>query len=223
MTALDQKACSVSDRDCNGPAKARGLCLRHYKRLMSRGSTQVSRPCLHLPTEEKFWRYAVRGENADACWKWSGFRDKDGYGKMRVGGTNIAAHRISWQIHNGASPGELLVLHRCNNPGCSNPSHLRLGDHDENMRDRSKSGNYGVNESASAVKYSDDVVRGIRLAAGTYRAISERFGVSISQVANIKAGRQRPDACHYLKAAEMSVSMPSLFDALEVEAAEVMA
>ncbi len=46
------------------------------------------------------------------------------------------AHRVSWVIHNGGiKEPKKMVMHRCDNPGCVNPLHLRLGTCSENTRD----------------------------------------------------------------------------------------
>lgn len=74
------------------------------------------------------------------CWVWTGSKDIDGYGSLRDGHKIKRAHRVSWEIHNGPIPEGLAVLHKCNNPSCVNPEHLKLGDHTENMQDRKRNG-----------------------------------------------------------------------------------
>lgn len=59
-----------------------------------------------------------------------------GYGQFNVGGHPVGAHRISWEIHHGAIPTGVFVLHRCDVPGCVNPEHLFLGTHQDNMTDK---------------------------------------------------------------------------------------
>lgn len=178
--------CSVEG--CSAKVYAKGMCKLHYKRQWRNGSPHVSRPCLHLPVEQKFWLYVSKKEG---CWEWGGYKDKDGYGKLRVGKTNRSAHRISWELHHGEIPPSLFVLHKCNNPSCVRPDHLYVGDQFDNMRDRTVSGNAPRGESHPNCKFSSEVVSAVRSAGGTYRQISRIFGISESQVGNIKRGSQR--------------------------------
>jgi len=67
----------------------------------------------------------IPGDNG--CLEFTGFRNRDGYGVMRVDGGMSYAHRIAWMLANGKIPEALYVLHRCGNPCCSNPAHLFLG------------------------------------------------------------------------------------------------
>lgn len=130
--------------------------------------------------------------DASECWTWTGYRDKDGYGKLRDGKTNKGAHRISYEMHVGEVHDGHFVLHNCNNPACVNPAHLRLGDHLENMADRIMAGHYPANEGAPNVKFSNAIVDSVRKASGTRKMIGAKYGMSASQVGNIKRGDQRP-------------------------------
>lgn len=50
------------------------------------------------------------------------------------------AHRVSYEMRHGPIPDGLNILHDCDNPNCVNPSHLKAGTQQENMRDASLRG-----------------------------------------------------------------------------------
>lgn len=180
--------CSVNG--CDKKPYGKGLCKLHYQRLWRLGTTSVTVVQLRLPLNEKFWYHTDKKLDAE-CWEWKGNKDKDGYGTMMDKRKFKRAHRVSWELHNGQIPKGMMVLHNCHNPGCVNPNHLRLGDHNENMRDRHSIGNYPAGEDHPQNKYSFDLVQEIRESNETIEQISVRTGVSQSQVSNIKRGAQR--------------------------------
>lgn len=80
----------------------------------------------------RFWKSV---EKTTTCWNWTGSRTTFGYGCIQFDGRLIGAHRASWIIHKGLIPTDKQVLHSCDNPRCVNPSHLRLGNQKDNVRD----------------------------------------------------------------------------------------
>lgn len=76
------------------------------------------------------------------CWLWRGLTGEvpeGSYGNFR----GMAAHRVSWELHQGPVEPGLMLLHGCNlagaeraNRSCVNPGHLRPGTGKENARDR---------------------------------------------------------------------------------------
>lgn len=79
----------------------------------------------------RFWTYVKK---TDGCWIWLGGKDDNGYGKYRISVSQYKASRVSYTIHFG-DPGEIFVLHQCDNPSCIRPDHLFLGDQVDNQRD----------------------------------------------------------------------------------------
>lgn len=76
------------------------------------------------------------------CWVWTKHTYGRGYGRIQIRRTGIAAHRLSWFIHNGEIPSGQLVLHRCDNPLCVRPEHLFIGTNMDNTRDSIEKGRF---------------------------------------------------------------------------------
>lgn len=88
---------------------------------------------------ERFWS---KVNKTDECWLWTRGRTKQGYGTFSLDGKTHNAHRLAWLFTYG-DPGELQVLHRCDNPPCVRPDHLFLGTVADNMKDRDAKGRNG--------------------------------------------------------------------------------
>lgn len=81
---------------------------------------------------ERFSSFISRRGN---CLEWAGYKDKNGYGRFRLGSKKIGAHRASWIIFKGPIPDGKFVLHTCDNPPCVKLGHLYLGTTKDNTRD----------------------------------------------------------------------------------------
>jgi hypothetical protein len=70
------------------------------------------------------------------CWLWIGSRNRDGYGRIGIGGDLSPAqvHRFVYEILVGRIPDGLELDHLCRNPCCVNPLHLEPVTHQENGR-----------------------------------------------------------------------------------------
>ena len=133
--------------------------------------------------EMRFW---PKIHKTNQCWIWLALVDRDGYGKIEKSppekGT-LRAHRVSWMIHHGLIPENLNVLHKCDNPGCVNPSHLFLGGAKENARDCM------IKRRHPMIKLSVEEIYKVRCfcdAGLKDREISEKTGVERSQVNRIR-------------------------------------
>lgn len=100
-----------------------------------------NRSSIPTPLHIRFWENVIKGAPGE-CWKWIGTTNQHGYGQLTMpyGQSPMKAHRLSWEIHNGPIPHGMGVLHKCDNPNCTNPEHLVPGDQKENSRQASERG-----------------------------------------------------------------------------------
>lgn len=88
--------------------------------------------------------------DTNACWEWNGPKNNQGYGVLflnanRANGRRMvtSAHRYAYARDVGQIPDGLCVMHKCDNPCCTNPAHLMLGTWADNNADRSRKGRSG--------------------------------------------------------------------------------
>ncbi len=79
--------------------------------------------------EERFWAKVNKTEN---CWLWTGSMDKYGYGRFKVRGKLVLAHRFAYELARGLIPGELETDHLCRNRRCIKVDHLEAVTHQVN-------------------------------------------------------------------------------------------
>lgn len=70
------------------------------------------------------------------CWTWVGAKHSKnrGYGKFRLGGRVMNAHKAAYLLFIGDVEAGKVLGHQCNNEQCSNPFHLKPESQSENMK-----------------------------------------------------------------------------------------
>src|SRR5690606_22643593 len=68
------------------------------------------------------------------CWNWTAFRLSTGYGKFRLRGLTVTAHRVAWVDAGGELVDGLELDHLCRDRSCVNPEHLEQIPHATNVR-----------------------------------------------------------------------------------------
>lgn len=88
-------------------------------------------------------KYTIPEPNS-GCFLWIGAVNAAGYGRIRVAGKTLHAHRVAWELAHGPIPPGKHILHHCDNPPCvrTDGYHLFLGDHAANMADKCAKGRY---------------------------------------------------------------------------------
>lgn len=146
--------------------------------------------------QDRLDRHSMPEPNS-GCQIWlSSSRNAYGHGHMGVGGVTIMAHRVAWMLSHGPIPDGMLVLHRCDTPGCINPNHLFLGTYQDNQDDKVRKGRQARGaklahprargERNGNAKLTAEIVRAIRASDESQRKIATRYGVTQAIISKIK-------------------------------------
>jgi hypothetical protein len=116
---------------------------------------------MHFTQEaiERFWSYV---QKTDGCWEWTGPKFQSGYGILTIKRKMHRAHRASVVLHGGEIPNAMVVMHKCDNPGCVRPEHLTVGTVEENNRDRDRKGRTARGEQSGQRLHPERTARGSR-------------------------------------------------------------
>ncbi|MDI6814064.1 MAG: HNH endonuclease, partial [Rhizobiaceae bacterium] len=131
-----------------------------------------------------------------ACWPWiAKARQYFGYGAINAGRGNLYnSHVVAYALANGPIPVGSYILHSCDNPGCCNPAHLRVGNKEQNTEDmevrkRLKGRTGPLDPKMCAKKLNDQLANEIRESQLSRLDLAKAYGVSPHTISNIKAGR----------------------------------
>lgn len=179
--------------ECKNKVYAKELCEKHYQRNRKFGDP-LGGTKNHAPLEERFWRFV---DKSDDCWMWKGNKSKSGYGRISVGQKTLGyvqAHRLSWEIsHKQKIPPGMVVMHKCDNPSCVNPEHLKIGTYKENTLDMISKGRkrtvFVVGEQNGKSLLTADQAKEIKESSLSTAALARKFFVSPNCVRGVRIGR----------------------------------
>ncbi len=134
---------------------------------------------------------------ASDCRIYPGHKNEAGYGRIKLNGKKVYAHRLSYCQANQLSLSDIagkIVRHKCDNPSCINPEHLCIGTQKENMADMVARGRSLKGASHSQAKLNPEQVEYIRKHyVGWSRRwgaipLAKKFNVSKSAISRIIKG-----------------------------------
>ncbi len=133
------------------------------------------------------------------CVEWKGCTTRSGHGIRYYAPTDKSemVHRVAYAEANCLTMDDIkgvIIRHKCDNPGCIEPTHLLAGTQADNMRDMmERHRNHNINGEANPyAKLTADHVREIkrRLAEGHSQVeIAAHFNIKKAAVNHIKSGR----------------------------------
>lgn len=133
-------------------------------------------------------------EPNSGCWLWFGANNKQGYGTFWCDGKSHKAHRVSYQLERGDLQPHLDLLHRCDNPCCVNPEHLKQGTTRDNVLDMwaKNRGTRSVGErngNSRLLRAGVERIRDMAELGYEFSYIAQRVGIERSMVGRIVSGK----------------------------------
>ena len=109
-------------------------------------------PRSNIWNKELIYRMSIPEPNS-GCWLWLGNTNSAGYGRTKIGGMYISAHRASYWVF-VCEPKNEVLRHTCNTKLCVNPEHLVDGTNFENGQDAIKAGSYKTDRFRLSKKHN---------------------------------------------------------------------
>jgi len=126
-------------------------------------------------------------EPNSGCLLWLGGVTPRGYGKIG----KEPAHRASLEHATGkrGPRGKTFhTLHKCDNPSCVEPTHLRFGTMSDNIKDAARKGRLSRGERHYCAKLTAEQVREICANAMGRNEAARHYGVSDRMITKIRKG-----------------------------------
>lgn len=174
--------CGTCDKALQAQSK---YCSRQCANI---GANKARVLAMKLTETRRFW---AKVHKTDDCWIWQGAIGNSGYGQVKIDGKVQLAHRVTWTFKYG-DPGELCVLHKCDNPPCVRPDHLFIGtkqDNSDDMVNKGRSYNRHGSKNPNN-KLTPEQITEIRNLKGKAKQvdIARKFGINQTHVSRIFRG-----------------------------------
>lgn len=156
-----------------------------YPSNIGKGRSYCKRVCQHADSKikvslsERIWASINKDGPTQPhclergpCWIWTGAINEKGYGTLNVDCRSFRAHRLTWEEIVGPIPGDLPLLHHCDNRPCvrADPaiSHLFPGTRGDNVADMVSKGRQATGDRHGSRTKPERRARGDRAGARTH-------------------------------------------------------
>jgi hypothetical protein len=128
------------------------------------------------PKYVEFWDHVnIRGKND--CWEYKRAKHKQGYGWFK----HQLAHRVAYSLNkNKKLFANNIIRHKCDNPPCCNPRHLRNGSQGDNVRDMARKGRH-----VGSTKLTQEQVIKIYNSRKILTKLATKFNTDIGTISKI--------------------------------------
>lgn len=164
---------------CGKLHSAKGYCRNHYQKYRKYGSP------LFEKREVKPILFEVDDKGCYICT--SHARNRGGYPVMTRSNKQVKISRFIYEECYGNIPRGAIVRHKCDEPNCINPEHLKIGTNQDNSRDMVERNRQAYGERNGLAKLTEKDVKEIRLLNKhfTYRELAKIYNVSYTNIASI--------------------------------------
>lgn len=80
-------------------------------------------------------RFMKNVKITETCWLWTASLAGGGYGRIRISGLFVPAHRVAYELFVGPIEFGMQINHKCDVRHCVNPEHLYQGTQSQNRYD----------------------------------------------------------------------------------------
>lgn len=122
----------------------------------------------------------------NGCIEWLGSKNNKGYGQFKYNGKVWLTHILSYTLSYGPPPPGLDLCHKCDNPICGNPDHLKIGSRSDNIKDMLKKGRGATRLNPISVR---QLIHLGKIEGMATRDLAKKFNISTSTVRDAINGR----------------------------------